>query len=123
MPQARVERGLAVILAADVAGYSRLIVANEEDVLARLNAVRQSRVDPRSKTTFKTVRQSCARRARRRLAPPPQSATVFGALRPSHLQSFPGLKLQIPSDARRGSDPGDGRRENSARSDCGAGNR
>jgi hypothetical protein len=59
------------------------------------------------KNTFKAVRQSCARRARRRCAPPPQSATVFGALRPSPPQSFPGLKSQIPSDARRGSDPGD----------------
>jgi len=35
---ARVERRLAAILAADVAGYSRLIEANEESTLSRLKA-------------------------------------------------------------------------------------
>jgi TolB-like protein/class 3 adenylate cyclase len=42
----RVERRLAAILAADVAGYSRLMGADEEGVLARLKAVRKSVVDP-----------------------------------------------------------------------------
>jgi adenylate cyclase len=42
----RVERRLAAILAADVAGYSRLMGADEEGVLARLKAVRKSLVDP-----------------------------------------------------------------------------
>src|ERR1700758_652593 len=42
----RVERRLAAILAADVAGYSRLMSADEEGVLARLKAVRKSLVDP-----------------------------------------------------------------------------
>ena len=37
---ARVERRLAAILAADVAGYSRLIGADEEGTLARLRALR-----------------------------------------------------------------------------------
>jgi adenylate cyclase len=36
----RVERRLAAILAADVAGYSRLIEADEEGTLARLKAHR-----------------------------------------------------------------------------------
>ena len=40
MEQPRVERRLAAVLAADVAGYSRLIGADEEDTLARLKAVR-----------------------------------------------------------------------------------
>jgi TolB-like protein/class 3 adenylate cyclase len=40
------ERRLAAILAADVAGYSRLMGADEENVLARLKAVRKSLVDP-----------------------------------------------------------------------------
>ena len=35
---ARVERRLAAILAADVAGYSRLIEADEEGTLGRLGA-------------------------------------------------------------------------------------
>jgi hypothetical protein len=42
----RVERRLAALLAADVAGYSRLIGANEEGPLARLKAVRKDVVDP-----------------------------------------------------------------------------
>ena len=42
----RVERRLAAVLAADVAGYSRLMGANEEETLARLKAVRKSLVDP-----------------------------------------------------------------------------
>jgi len=36
----RVERRLAAVLAADVAGYSRLMGADEEDTLARLKAFR-----------------------------------------------------------------------------------
>jgi adenylate cyclase len=42
----RVERRLAAILAADVAGYSRLIGADEEGTLARLKALRRELVDP-----------------------------------------------------------------------------
>jgi TolB-like protein/class 3 adenylate cyclase len=42
----RVERRLAAILAADVAGYSRLMGADEEGTLARLKAIRKAIVDP-----------------------------------------------------------------------------
>jgi TolB-like protein/class 3 adenylate cyclase len=42
----RVERRLAAVLAADVAGYSRLIGADEEGTLARLKAVRKAIVNP-----------------------------------------------------------------------------
>jgi adenylate cyclase len=41
-----VERRLAAVLAADVAGYSRLMGTDEEGTLARLKAVRKSLVDP-----------------------------------------------------------------------------
>jgi adenylate cyclase len=41
-----VERRLAAVLAADVAGYSRLMGTNEEGTLARLKAVRKALVDP-----------------------------------------------------------------------------
>src|ERR1044071_6186450 len=41
-----VQRKLAAILAADVAGYSRLMGADEEGTLARLKAVRKTLVDP-----------------------------------------------------------------------------
>ena len=42
---ARVERRLAAILAADVAGYSRLIEADEEGTLSRLKALRAEVID------------------------------------------------------------------------------
>src|SRR5512132_4099235 len=40
------ERRLAAIFAADVAGYSRLIGADEEGTLARLKAHRRELIDP-----------------------------------------------------------------------------
>ena len=43
----RVERRLAAILAADVAGYSRLIGADEEGTLSRLKALRRAVIDPK----------------------------------------------------------------------------
>ena len=43
----RVERRLAAILAADVAGYSRLIGADEEGTLAGLKAHRTELIDPK----------------------------------------------------------------------------
>jgi TolB-like protein/class 3 adenylate cyclase/tetratricopeptide (TPR) repeat protein len=47
MSTARVERRLAAILAADVAGYSRLMGGDEEGTLARLKACRRAVVDPK----------------------------------------------------------------------------
>ena len=47
MATERVERRLAAILAADVAGYSRLIGADEEGTLARLKAHRREVIDPK----------------------------------------------------------------------------
>src|SRR6202790_5054992 len=46
MAAERVERKLAAILAADVAGYSRLMGADEEGTLARLKACRGELMDP-----------------------------------------------------------------------------
>src|SRR6516164_598804 len=43
----RVERRLAAILAADVAGYSRLMGEDEEGTLAALRAVRRELADPK----------------------------------------------------------------------------
>src|SRR5215472_1955875 len=45
VPPERVERRLAAILAADVAGYSRLMGADEEGTLARLKAHRRELID------------------------------------------------------------------------------
>src|SRR5436305_1255785 len=41
-----VDRRLAAVLVADVAGYSRLMGADEEGTLARLKAIRRGLVDP-----------------------------------------------------------------------------
>ena len=46
MASQRVERRLAAILAADIAGYSRLIGADEEGTLAALRALRSELIDP-----------------------------------------------------------------------------
>ena len=47
MAEARVERRLAAILAADVAGYSRLMGTDEEGTLRQLKAHRKELVDPK----------------------------------------------------------------------------
>ena len=46
MSEARSERRLAAILAADVAGYSRLIGADDEGTVRRLNSMRAELIDP-----------------------------------------------------------------------------
>src|SRR5213595_1353450 len=46
MASDQTKRKLAAILAADVAGYSRLMGADEEGTLARLKAVRAELIDP-----------------------------------------------------------------------------
>ena len=46
MAEERVQRRLAAVLAADVAGYSRLMGIDEEGTLIRLKAVRKALVDP-----------------------------------------------------------------------------
>src|SRR5437879_2256313 len=47
MARERVERRLTAILAGDVAGYSRLMGADEEGTLARLGAVQSEIVNPK----------------------------------------------------------------------------
>jgi TolB-like protein len=47
MAEERVERRLAAILAADVAGYSRLMGVDEEGTLAALKNLRKSLIDPK----------------------------------------------------------------------------
>jgi TolB-like protein/Tfp pilus assembly protein PilF len=46
MATGRIERRLAALLAADVAGYSRLVGIDEEGTLARLRSVRTELIDP-----------------------------------------------------------------------------
>src|SRR4029434_10279773 len=47
MAAPRVERRLAAILAADVAGYSRLMERDEAGTLARLRTLRRDLIDPK----------------------------------------------------------------------------
>jgi len=58
-------RRLAAILAADVAGYSRLMGTDEEGTLAALKAIRREVADPKIKEHHGRHRQNY----RRRLAP------------------------------------------------------
>jgi adenylate cyclase len=46
MTEPRVERRLAAILAADVAGYSRLMGIDEEGTLTALKSYRRELIDP-----------------------------------------------------------------------------
>ena len=62
MAQARVERRLAAILAADVAGYSRLMGADKIGTLAALKAHRREIVDPEIATHKGSHRQDDGRR-------------------------------------------------------------
>src|SRR5690242_19214616 len=49
MSEARVQRRLAAIMAADVAGYSRLMGTDEEGTLAALKQLRRDLADPKTK--------------------------------------------------------------------------
>ncbi|MDE5458771.1 adenylate/guanylate cyclase domain-containing protein [Bradyrhizobium sp. CSA112] len=49
MASDQTKRKLAAILAADIAGYSRLMGADEEGTLARLNLLRRELIDPKNK--------------------------------------------------------------------------
>src|SRR5215813_7509778 len=49
MAEERVERRLTAILAADVAGYSRLMAADEESTLSALKTLRREVTDPKIK--------------------------------------------------------------------------
>src|SRR5215510_9244952 len=47
MPEDRIDRRLAAILAGDIAGYSRLMGLDEEGTLRQLKAHRKELVDPK----------------------------------------------------------------------------
>jgi adenylate cyclase len=59
----RQTRRLAAILAADVAGYSRLIGADEEGTLDRLRAIRAELIDPKIGTAWPSITPTCRRPA------------------------------------------------------------
>src|SRR4051794_36639232 len=49
MTSDQTKRKLAAVLLADIAGYSRLMGADEESILARLQLLRRELIDPKSK--------------------------------------------------------------------------
>jgi len=53
----RVQRKLAAILAADIAGYSRLMGADEKAILARLKALRTELIYPTIKEHAGRIRE------------------------------------------------------------------
>jgi adenylate cyclase len=52
-------RRLAAILGADVAGYSRLMEADEEGTLERLKALRRELIDPKIAEHHGRIRSLC----------------------------------------------------------------
>ena len=82
----RVERRLAAVLAADVAGYSRLMGLDEEGTLARLKAVRKALVDPAiASPTRDFVSRSVAHGGRSEVARTAQ----FGEIDPARTSRSP----------------------------------
>ena len=66
MVESRVERRLAAILAADIAGYSRLMGSDEEGTLASIKACRREIIDPKlSEHRGRIVKTTGRRRSRR----------------------------------------------------------
>jgi adenylate cyclase len=57
MAEERVERRLTAILAADVAGYSRLMGTDEEGTLAALETLRREVADPKDRAASRPHRQ------------------------------------------------------------------
>ena len=107
MTAARVERRLAAVLAADVAGYSRLMGLDEEGTLARLKECRRSLVDPKIsehrgrivKTTgdgmlveFASAVDAvrCAVEVQRAMASKSITAARMTPIRPSYVLAGPG---------------------------------
>jgi adenylate cyclase len=62
MAEVRVERRSAAILAADVAGYSRLMGVDEEGTLAALKTCRREIIDPKCGIRRKADTDSDGRR-------------------------------------------------------------
>jgi len=58
MAKQRLERRLTAVLAADVAGYSRLMSADEEGTLARIKEHRRVLVDPKIEDRFDEIAAS-----------------------------------------------------------------
>jgi adenylate cyclase len=96
MSPKRVERRLAAILAADVAGYSRLMGADEEGTLRALKAIRSELTDPKIAEhrgrIVKTTGDGLL----------VEFASVVDALRcaTEWQRGMANLKASVPSDAR-----------------------
>ena len=109
----RVERRLRAILAADVAGYSRLMGADEEGTLAALKTLRREVADPKIKehrrrivnttgdgllSEFRGARLSADRHALGKRASPCSCSAVSPPLeqRPISRKISPSVGVNIP---------------------------
>jgi adenylate cyclase len=92
--QVRAERRLAAILALDVAGYSRLIEADEEGTLGRLKALRRELFDPKIAEHHGGIPGSSPGTADGMLV---EFASVVDALRCAALQQAEMAESNVPT--------------------------
>ena len=85
MAEQRTERRLAAILAGDVAGYSRLMGADEEDTLTRLNMHRREFLEPKV-TKFSSYGAASTRRTVWLLFVMPMRPSRMAAMMLRHLR-------------------------------------
>jgi adenylate cyclase len=71
-------RRLAAILATDVAGYSRLMGADEEGTLERLNALRRALVDPKIAEHHGRIAKTTGDGSKRRAEPTLRATLAAG---------------------------------------------
>ena len=79
----RVERRLAAILEADVAGYSRLIGADEDGSLRALKAIRAELIDPKIAEVSTRRRPASRMRSAAGVTWPPPASSVLLCLTPA----------------------------------------
>src|SRR5260370_39213813 len=89
-------RRLTTIFAADVAGYSRLIEADEEGTIQRLHAHRRELIDPKIREYGGRLVKTTGRR------PPAEFASVGDAMRraPEAQRGMPQSAAPNPHDRR-----------------------
>jgi class 3 adenylate cyclase len=103
------ERKLATILAADVAGHSRLMAADEEGTLARLKSLRRELIDPK-------IKEYRGRSLKRATGDGGRSCHIdaAGAVVGRACARIPGFRHRTEERAARFQPPGPARRQSAA---------
>src|SRR5260370_26807614 len=94
-------RRLTTIFAADVAGYSRLIEADEEGTIERLHAHRRELIDPKIREYGGLRSTTPARAPPRGTTPPRASAAPATPARPPPLHPAPAATARPRPPPRR----------------------